>query len=67
MQLPKAEIKNRRLVKILELHAYLGGVMPVGTLKRKAISGEIPSMKIGRHRIFDLDAIDEWLEKRGKF
>jgi len=69
MQLTKVnvipETRNLRLVKIDELYAYLNKQIPKDTLKRMATSGEIPSLKIGRHRLYDLDAIDEWLLMRG--
>src|SRR4030042_5097067 len=53
-----------RLLSTKEVAEYLH-VLPI-TVRRKAQSGEIPSIKIGHRLRFDKKQIDKWLQERSR-
>ncbi len=52
----------KRYVSIKEVSAYTS--LPVKTLYEWAGQGKIPSIKIGRRRLFDLKEIDAFMESQ---
>jgi len=52
------------IMTIEELSAYLK--IPKSTLYKIAQEGKVPGQKVGRHWRFRKEAIDLWLEEKGR-
>lgn len=62
---PKAAPLPRRMVDYGGLHLYLGGAIPMSTLRQMVHKGSLPHVRLSaRKPVFDLDAIDTWLAQR---
>jgi excisionase family DNA binding protein len=53
---------NPRLLSAKSAAAFLG--LHVQTVYDMAASGRLPSLKIGKSRKFDINALNEWIERK---
>jgi excisionase family DNA binding protein len=51
-----------RLVTAVEIGARLG--VPRSWVYRAARNGELPSVRCGRYRRFDVEDVDRWIEEQ---
>jgi excisionase family DNA binding protein len=61
----EAEALSRRLLTVGPAARYLG--LSVNTLRKRSDLGQIPCIRDGAQRRFDIQALDRWIESRPKW
>lgn len=58
----KNKNSNQPLMTIEDLGKFLQ--IPISTLRLYTATGEIPSIKIGRHRRYRTEEVERWLKRK---